>query len=64
MPADEAVRVAIPEPLSLAEPRVTPSTEKVTDPVGVPLAPDAVRETVAVRVAEAGGVIGIGRDGE
>jgi hypothetical protein len=43
-----AVTEATPEEFKEAEPRVTPSAEKVTDPVGV--VPDPV--TVAFRVTD------------
>jgi hypothetical protein len=50
------VKVATPEPFTLAEPIVMPSAEKVTVPVGEPLLP----VTVAVRVTLPVGVTLVG----
>jgi hypothetical protein len=56
----EAVRTATPEALSLMVARVVVPTAKVTVPVGLPVAPEAERLTVAVRVTLAGGVTVVG----
>jgi len=59
MPVVGADSLATPEPFSVTVPMVVEPTVKVTDPAGVPT-PGELRLTVAVKVASAGGVTGLG----
>jgi hypothetical protein len=59
-PLVAAANAATPLPFRLTVASLVPLIENVTDPVGTPAAPLALRFTVAVNVSLAGGVTGLG----